>query len=54
MGLRDVLDFMEKRRNLLPLPGIEPRLLSPPVRSLVTIPTDLSLKSIVIIHMTKK
>jgi hypothetical protein len=35
-------------KNLLPLPGIEPRHLSRPARSPVPIPTVLSLKSSVI------
>jgi hypothetical protein len=41
MGSRASLDVIVKRNNM-PLPGIEPRLLGHPVRSLVTIPTELS------------
>jgi hypothetical protein len=33
---------MEKKKDLLPLPGIEPRTLAHPARSLVTNPTALS------------
>ena len=42
MGPRVGLDALEKTRNLLSPPEIEPRLLSCLARSLVTIPTELS------------
>jgi hypothetical protein len=38
------LDFMEKRKNLLPLPEIEPRFLGSPASNPVPIPTELSQK----------
>jgi hypothetical protein len=42
VGPRAGLDVTEKKKNLLPLPEIEPRLLCLPSRSLNTIPTELS------------
>jgi hypothetical protein len=42
VGPRAGPDIMEKRKHLLPLPGIEPRLLGRTVRSVVAVPTELA------------
>jgi hypothetical protein len=41
-GPQNQFGHYDEKKNLVPLPGIEPRLLGPPARSLVGIPTEPS------------